>query len=55
MAQKVSLGLTLFYDGPEPPEGLYDELLSLPSTSKFIVRGSFTDFVSTQFFPTYER
>ncbi|KAH9972613.1 hypothetical protein BGW80DRAFT_1459703 [Lactifluus volemus] len=51
----VSLGLTLFYDGPEPPEGLYDELLSLPSTSKFIVKGSFTDFVSTQFFPTYER
>ena len=53
--KQVSLGISLFYDGPEPPEGLYDELLALPTTSKSIFNGSFTDFILSQFSPTFER
>jgi hypothetical protein len=45
----------LFYDGPEPPEGLYNELLQLPTSSRTIFNGSFTDFVLGRFLPTYER
>ncbi|KAI9438126.1 FAD-binding domain-containing protein [Lactarius indigo] len=37
-------GISLFYDGPEPPLGLYDELLNLPSISKSITKGSFVEF-----------
>ncbi|KAI9438134.1 FAD-binding domain-containing protein [Lactarius indigo] len=48
-------GISLFYDGPEPPLGLYDELLNLPSTSKSIIEGSFVDFVAGQFLPLFER
>ncbi|KAH9997045.1 FAD dependent oxidoreductase [Russula vinacea] len=51
----VSFGLLLFYDGPEPPMGLYDELLCLISTTTTIFQGTFTDFMSTQDSPTYKR
>lgn len=51
----VSIALWLFYDGPEPPTGLYDELLNLSSTTTTIFRGKFTDFVSAQVLPTYNR
>ncbi|KAF8463791.1 FAD-binding domain-containing protein [Russula ochroleuca] len=51
----VSFGLSLFYDGPEPPMGLYDELLSLTYTTTTISQGTFTDFMSTQILPTYNR
>ena len=47
--------MTLFYDGPEPPAGLYDELLDLTYTTKSIVKGTFTDFVSRQFISTCKR
>ena len=47
--------MTLFYDGPEPPAGLYDELLDLTCTTKSIVKGTFTDFVSRQFISTCKR
>ncbi|KAF8477733.1 FAD dependent oxidoreductase [Russula ochroleuca] len=43
--KQVSFGLSLFYDGPEPPMGLYDELLSLTSTTTTIFQGTFTDFI----------
>ncbi|KAI0251535.1 FAD-binding domain-containing protein [Lactifluus subvellereus] len=46
----VLFGLSLFYDGPVPPEGLYDDLLNLPSTSKSIVKGSFMDFTQSLYF-----
>ncbi|KAF8463790.1 hypothetical protein DFH94DRAFT_686682 [Russula ochroleuca] len=51
----VSFGLSLFYDGPEPPMGLYDELLNLTSTTTTIFQGTFTDFMSTQVSPKYKR
>ncbi|KAF8260158.1 FAD-binding domain-containing protein [Lactarius quietus] len=51
----LSFGISLFYDGPEPPEGLYDELLSLPNTTASITQGSFIDFIAAQFLPLYKR
>lgn len=51
----VVFGLLLFYDGPKLPDGLYDELLNLPNTSNSITKGSFTQFISSQLLPTYER
>ena len=53
--KQVSFGLSLFYDGPEPLAGLYDELLNLSSTTTTIFKGNFTDFVSTQSIPIYDR
>ncbi|KAI0298412.1 hypothetical protein B0F90DRAFT_1862245 [Multifurca ochricompacta] len=51
----MSFGLLLFHDGPEPPHGLYDELLDLPSTSKSIISGSFIDFISSIDTPGHNR
>ena len=53
--EQVPFGLTLFYDGPEPPTGLYDELLNLSSTTMTIFKGKFTDFISTQIIPPNNR
>jgi len=53
--KQVSFGMSLFYDGLEPPAGLYDELLNLSSTNTTIFKGNFTDFVSSQFLPVYDR
>ena len=53
--KQVSFVLSLFYDGPEPPTGLYDDLLNLTSTATTIFRGTFTDFMATQLLPTYKR
>ena len=53
--EQVLFGLSLFYDGPELPTGLYDELLNLSSTTTTIFKGNFTDFISTQFIPPYKR
>jgi len=47
--------ISLFYDGPEPPAGLYGELLNLANTAKSIFHGSFADFISSQFLPAYKR
>ena len=54
-AQQLSFGISLFYDGPEPPQGLYDELLILPNTTASIIQGSFIDFIAGQFLPLYKR
>ncbi|KAI0260007.1 hypothetical protein BC834DRAFT_832532 [Gloeopeniophorella convolvens] len=43
-AGQLSLGLQLFYNAPEPPTGLFDSLLGLPSNVTYI-NGSFIDFV----------
>lgn len=53
--KQVSFGFSLFYDGPEPPTGLYDELLNLSSTTTAIFKGNFTDFISSQFLPSFNR
>jgi|SRR6266403_4586204 len=53
--KKVLFEISLFYDAPEPPAGLYDELLDLSSTKASIFKGNFTDFVSSQLLPLYDR
>ena len=53
--KQVSFGLSLFYDGPEPPAGLYDELLNLAYTTRTIYQGNFTGWISGQFLPAYDR
>jgi hypothetical protein len=53
--KQVLFGLSLFYDGPEPPTGLYDELLNLSSTTTTIFKGNFTDFISSQIIPPLNR
>ena len=53
--KQVSFGLTLFYDGPDPPAGLYDGLLNLSSTTTTIFQGTFTNFVTTQSIPIYDQ
>ncbi|KAF8498735.1 hypothetical protein F5888DRAFT_1889188 [Russula emetica] len=53
--KQVSFEISLFYDSLEPPAGLYDKLLNLSSTNTTIFKGNFTDFVSSQFLPLYDR
>ena len=55
MVKQVFFGLLLFYDGPEPPTGLYDELLNLSSTTGTIVQGTLMDFLLTQDGPINNR
>ncbi|KAI0293621.1 hypothetical protein B0F90DRAFT_1761958 [Multifurca ochricompacta] len=39
--------ISLFYDGPELPQGLYDEFFDLPNTSRSIFKGSYAAFVES--------
>jgi len=50
----VEFQLVLFYDGPKPPEGFYDDLLNLPNSVKAIIEGDFVKFVSSIGVPTHE-
>jgi hypothetical protein len=47
--------MVLFYDGPKPPAGLYDDLLNLPNSLKSIIEGTFVDFVLSLPPPIRER
>jgi len=47
--------MSLFYDGPVLPAGLYDELLNTPNGTVSLFNGSFTDFIEGFFLPTFER
>jgi len=47
--------MSLFYDGPVLPGGLYDELLNIPNGTVSHFNGSFADFVGDLFLPTFER
>jgi hypothetical protein len=47
--------LSLFYDGPSLPGGLYDELLNIPNGTVSLFNGSFADFVGSSFLPTFKR
>jgi len=51
----ISYQMVLFYDGPEPPEGFYDDLLDLPNSGKFIIQGDLVKFMSYLIIPTRER
>ena len=45
----------LFYDGPEPPKGLYDDLLDLPNAAKSIIQGDFVKFLLSIDVPPLDR
>jgi len=51
----ISYQTILFYDGPEPPEGFYDDFLDLPNSGKFIIQGDFVKFLSYLIIPARER
>ncbi|KAG7445406.1 FAD-binding domain-containing protein [Guyanagaster necrorhizus] len=42
---QLSLSGMMFYDGPTPPGGIFDDFLALPSLSKDIKSRSFYDFI----------
>jgi hypothetical protein len=37
----------LYYDGPSPPAGVFDDVLSITSLSSNIHKGSYADFISS--------
>jgi len=45
----------LFYDGPNPPKGLYDDLLNLPNSVESIIHGDFVKFLLSIAVPVRER
>jgi hypothetical protein len=51
----IGFQMILFYDGPKPPEGFYDDLLNLPNSAKAIIEGDFLKFLSSVVFPTRAR
>ncbi|KAF8260159.1 FAD-binding domain-containing protein [Lactarius quietus] len=51
----VGFQLVLFYDRPNPPEGLYDDLLNLPNSAEAIIKGDFLNFVSSIVVPPLDR
>ena len=55
VGEQLVFKLILFFDGPEPPEGLYDELLNLSNSSASHFNGSFVDQISSIFPPTNEQ
>ena len=38
--------MILFYDGPKPSDGLYDDFLNLPNSAESIIQDDFAKFMS---------
>ena len=53
--KQVGFQIALFYDGPTPPQGLYDDLLYLPNSGELIVQGDFMKYVSSIVVPVQEQ
>ncbi|KAK0499150.1 FAD dependent oxidoreductase [Armillaria luteobubalina] len=49
---QVSLSSMIFYDGPTPPDGIFDDFLAIPASAKDITTRSFLDLVVSATFPT---
>jgi hypothetical protein len=47
--------MILFYDGPKPPEGFYDDFLSLSNSGKAIIEGDFLKLLASIVIPGRER
>ena len=41
------MSLLLFYDGPTPPDGIFDDFLAIPALAKNVGTRSFLDLVTT--------
>ncbi|KAI5886885.1 FAD-binding domain-containing protein [Schizophyllum commune H4-8] len=44
---EIGISQLFFYDGPEPPSGIFDELLEIPHFSKDVKARSFVDLVTS--------
>ncbi|PBK61219.1 FAD-binding domain-containing protein [Armillaria solidipes] len=49
---QVSLSTQMFYDGPTPPDGIFDDFLAIPSSAEDFTTRSFFDLIASTTFPT---
>jgi hypothetical protein len=45
-SSQMMLMQILYYDGPSPPAGLFDDFFVIPSLASSIHEGSFSDFIT---------
>ena len=46
-SSQIVINQFLYYNGPSPPAGLFDDCLTIPSLSRKIHEGSFTEFINS--------
>jgi hypothetical protein len=46
-SSQIMINQFLYYNGPSPPAGLFDDCLAIPSLSRKIHEGSFADFINS--------
>lgn len=46
-SSQIVINQFLYYNGPSPPAGLFDDCLTIPSLSRKIHEGSFADFINS--------
>jgi hypothetical protein len=51
-ASQVVPAVTLFYNAPQPPSGIFDAFLRIPNQQEDIQIRSYADFVKSQATPT---
>ncbi|KAK0229792.1 FAD dependent oxidoreductase [Armillaria nabsnona] len=49
---QVSLATQMFYDGPTPPDGIFDDFLAIPALAQDFTTRSFFDLIGSTTFPT---
>ncbi|KAK0184506.1 FAD dependent oxidoreductase [Armillaria mellea] len=49
---QVTLSAQTFYDGPTPPDGIFDDFLAIPASTQNVTTRSFFDFITSTTFPT---
>ncbi|KAK0184507.1 hypothetical protein F5146DRAFT_1170401 [Armillaria mellea] len=52
---QVSLSGIMFYDGPTPPDGIFDNFLAIPASTQDCTTRSFLDLVASATFPSGSR
>ena len=51
-ASQLIAVVTLFYDAPQPPSGIFDAFLQIPNQQEDLQTRSYADFVKIQAAPT---
>ncbi|KAK0184493.1 hypothetical protein F5146DRAFT_1170387 [Armillaria mellea] len=46
---QVSLSTQMFYDGPTPPDGIFDDFLAIPALTRDLTTRSFSDLIHSTF------
>ncbi|PBK85330.1 FAD-binding domain-containing protein [Armillaria gallica] len=49
---QVSLATQMFYDGPTPPDGIFDDFLAIPALAQDFTTRSYFDLIGSTTFPT---